>query len=139
METSCTKNRCCLGGMTIEWRRTDAIIRNGFITRQLKLRTADGRDCSIGWAGKVCTWKGKCLDATHLPTKFSNTELFPALWPPTTAICGRSNCICTPSWVNASCNLLTIGISCSKPGFPAILTAGVQDTSLEHSRLWTEI
>lgn len=26
---------------------------------------------------------------SYLPTKFSRTELFPALWPPTTAICGR--------------------------------------------------
>ena len=25
---------------------------------------------------------------THLPTKFSRTELLPALWPPTTAIWG---------------------------------------------------
>lgn len=58
---------------------------------------------------------------THLPTKFSSTELLPALWPPTTAICGRSSCICTPSCVNASCNLFTIGINCSIPALPAIL------------------
>lgn len=51
--------------------------------------------------------------STYLPTKFSNTELLPADWPPTTAICGRSNCMWTPSWVNASCSLLTIGISVS--------------------------
>lgn len=55
---------------------------------------------------------------THFPTKFSKTELFPADWPPTTAICGRSSCICTPSCVKASCNLLTIGINCSIPIFP---------------------
>jgi len=60
---------------------------------------------------------------THLPTKFSSTELLPALWPPTTAICGRSSCICTPSCVNASCSLLTIGINCSMPVLPAILSS----------------
>lgn len=59
---------------------------------------------------------------THLPTKFSSTELFPALWPPTTAICGRSSCIATPSCVNASWSLLTIGINCSIPVFPAMFS-----------------
>lgn len=57
---------------------------------------------------------------TYLPTKFSRTELLPALWPPTTAICGKSSCICTPSCVNASCSLFTIGINCSIPALPAI-------------------
>lgn len=55
---------------------------------------------------------------THLPTKFSNTELFPADCPPTTAIWGRSSCICTPNCVKASCSLFTIGINCSIPMFP---------------------
>lgn len=50
---------------------------------------------------------------TYLPTKFSSTELLPADCPPTTAICGKSNCMCTPSDVNASCSLLTIGIKLS--------------------------
>lgn len=52
---------------------------------------------------------------TYFPTKFSSTELFPADWPPTTAICGRSSCMCTPSDVNASCSLLTMGINASMP------------------------
>jgi len=50
---------------------------------------------------------------TYLPTKFSSTELLPADCPPTTAICGKSNCMCTPRDVNASCSLLTIGIKLS--------------------------
>lgn len=58
--------------------------------------------------------------AIYLPTKFSKTELFPADCPPTTAICGKSNVIWTPSCVKASCNLFTIGISCSIPVFPDI-------------------
>ena len=59
-------------------------------------------------------------NCTYFPTKFSKTELFPALWPPTTAICGKSICIWKPDWVNASCNLLTMGINASIPIFPAI-------------------
>lgn len=55
-----------------------------------------------------------------MPTKFSNTELFPADCPPTTAIWGKSRVICTPNWVKASCSLFTIGISCSIPVLPAI-------------------
>lgn len=57
----------------------------------------------------------------YLPTKFSNTELFPALWLPTTAIWGRSKERGRPKDAKASCNLFTIGISCSIPTFPAIL------------------
>lgn len=57
---------------------------------------------------------------THLPTKFSKTELFPADCPPTTAIWGKSNVKWTPNCVKASCNLFTIGISCSMPVLPAI-------------------
>ena len=56
----------------------------------------------------------------YLPTKFSNTELFPALWLPTTAIWGRSKERGRPRDAKASCNLFTIGISCSIPTFPAI-------------------
>lgn len=61
---------------------------------------------------------------TYLPTKFSSTELLPALWPPTTAICGRSSCKVTPIAVKASCSLLTTGINCSIPWFPDILGWG---------------
>lgn len=39
---------------------------------------------------------------TYFPTKFSSTELLPALWPPTTAICGRSMGHSRPSCENAS-------------------------------------
>lgn len=66
---------------------------------------------------------------TYLPTKFSSTELLPADWPPTTAICGKSNCICTPSWVKASCNLFTIGINCSIPIFPAMAAGFLRHSS----------
>lgn len=58
---------------------------------------------------------------TYLPTKFSSTELLPALCPPTTAICGRSSCKVTPIAVKASCSLLTTGINCSMPALPDIL------------------
>lgn len=57
----------------------------------------------------------------YLPTKFSRTELFPADCPPTTAICGKFNCMWTPIEVKASCSLLTIGINFSIPVFPDIL------------------
>lgn len=59
----------------------------------------------------------------YLPTKFSSTELLPADCPPTTAICGRSNVICTPSDVKASCSRFTMGISCPMPWLPDILAA----------------
>lgn len=55
---------------------------------------------------------------THCPTKFSRTELFPALCEPITAICGKSNCKVVPIWVHTSCNLFTIGISFSIPALP---------------------
>ena len=42
----------------------------------------------------------------------------PALWPPTTAICGRSMAMCTPNWVKASCIRLMIGMSDSIPWLP---------------------
>lgn len=58
---------------------------------------------------------------TYFPTKFSSTDDLPALCPPTTAICGKSNCICTPNCVNASCSLFTIGMSASIPWLPDIL------------------
>lgn len=61
------------------------------------------------------------ISSTYFPTKFSSTDDLPALWPPTTAICGRSNCMCTPSCVNASCSLFTIGMSASIPWLPDIL------------------
>lgn len=69
------------------------------------------------------TWK--CLKLswntiTYFPTKFSKTLLLPALWPPITAICGKSKDKFTPNFVNASCNLLTMGIRCSIPIFPVI-------------------
>lgn len=56
----------------------------------------------------------------YLPTKFSSTELFPALWPPTTAICGRSRLQAWPMELKASCSLLTSGISSSMPRFPMV-------------------
>lgn len=73
---------------------------------------------------------------THFPTKFSKTELLPALWPPTTAICGKSSCIWTPNCVNASCNLFTIGISASIPWFEAILDTELNDNFGFTFKLW---
>ncbi|KAL0612608.1 hypothetical protein AAY473_019240 [Plecturocebus cupreus] len=54
----------------------------------------------------------------HRPTKFSSTELLPALWPPTTAICGRSRWQLWPMELKASCSLLTRGMSSSIPRLP---------------------
>ncbi|KAF1749054.1 hypothetical protein GCK72_025521 [Caenorhabditis remanei] len=77
------------------------------------------------------TWKkvsGKCLFSgalfrnfrlfflmTHFPTKFSNTDDFPADCPPTTAICGNSKLTEVPSCENASCTRLITGISACIP------------------------
>lgn len=55
---------------------------------------------------------------TYFPTKFSSTELLPALCPPTTAICGRSRFAFCPMAENASCIRLTRGIRSSIPRFP---------------------
>lgn len=57
---------------------------------------------------------------TNLPTKFSSTELFPALWPPTTAICGRSKLHVWPMELNASWSLLIRGMRSSIPRFPIV-------------------
>lgn len=57
---------------------------------------------------------------THLPTKFSSTELLPALWPPTTAICGSSSRQLCPSAEKASCRRFTSGISSSISRFPIL-------------------
>lgn len=56
--------------------------------------------------------------ATYFPTKFSSTELFPALWPPTTAIWGRSRFAFCPMAEKASCMRFTRGIKSSIPRFP---------------------
>ena len=58
------------------------------------------------------------LPKSHLPTKFSKTDDFPADWPPTTAICGRSMTMGTPSCVKASCIRLMIGMRASMPWLP---------------------
>ena len=62
----------------------------------------------------------KAQKITYFPTKFSSTEDLPALWPPTTAICGRSMAMWTPSWVKASCIRLMIGMRASMPWLPDI-------------------
>lgn len=54
----------------------------------------------------------------NLPTKFSSTELFPALCPPTTAICGRSRLHVWPMELKASWSLLMRGMRSSIPRFP---------------------
>ena len=58
-------------------------------------------------------------DISYFPTKFSSTDDFPADWPPTTAIWGKSMTMGTPSWVKASCIRLMIGMRASIPRFPA--------------------
>lgn len=57
---------------------------------------------------------------TNLPTKFSRTELFPALCPPTTAICGRSKLQLWPMVLKASWSLLIRGIKSSIPRLPMV-------------------
>lgn len=57
---------------------------------------------------------------TNLPTKFSSTELFPALCPPTTAICGRSKLQLWPMELKASWSLLIRGINSSIPRLPMV-------------------
>jgi len=66
-------------------------------------------------------WRDMTRQNTYRPTKFSSTLLLPALWLPTTAICGKSSVRGTPSEANASCSLFTIGINWSIPAFPDIL------------------
>ena len=62
----------------------------------------------------------RILPNTHLPTKFSKTDDLPALWPPTTAIWGKSMVLETPSWVKMSCNLFMMGMRDSIPWLPAM-------------------
>merc|ERR1719500_1976153 len=61
------------------------------------------------------------LGKKSLPTKFSNTEDFPADWPPTTAIWGRSMVLGTPNWVKTSCILFMMGMRASMPALPAMV------------------
>ncbi len=56
---------------------------------------------------------------THFPTMFSKTEDLPALWPPTTAICGRSICSVVPVDVTASLSSLMTAIKFCMPSFRA--------------------
>ena len=63
------------------------------------------------------------LKITYLPTKFSKTEDFPADWPPTTAICGKSMTIWVFMAVKASCMRLMMGISPSIPRLPGAALA----------------
>lgn len=44
------------------------------------------------WSRQLHTSQaGTRADMTYFPTKFSRTELLPALWPPTTAICAETS------------------------------------------------
>ena len=74
--------------------------------------------------------------STYFPTKFSNTDDFPADWPPTTAIWGRSMTMVTPSCVKASCMRLMIGIRASMPRFPAFAAMLTQDRSTGDWNFW---
>ena len=60
------------------------------------------------------------VPSPHRPTKFSSTELFPALCPPITAIWGRSMGHAMPRPEKASCSWLTSGISSCMPWLPAM-------------------
>lgn len=55
------------------------------------------------------------ISLLYLRTKFSKTELFPALWGPITAICGKSTSTNVPADAHTSCILFTIGIRFSMP------------------------
>lgn len=57
---------------------------------------------------------------SYLPTKFSRTELLPALCPPTTAICGRSRSQLCPMALKASCRRFTSGMRSSIPRLPMV-------------------
>ncbi|KAL0590725.1 retrotransposable element ORF2 protein, partial [Plecturocebus cupreus] len=72
----------------------------------------------------------------HLPTKFSSTELLPALWPPTTAICGSSSRQLCPSAEKASCRRFTSGISSSISRFPILPERLAASWSLLASTTW---
>lgn len=76
--------------------------------------------CTGGGAStRIAAWrKKKNRYRTYFPTKFSSTELFPALWPPTTAICGRSRLAFWPMAEKASCMRFTRGIKSSIPRLP---------------------
>lgn len=73
-----------------------------------------------GSVSSHCPWSCRSLGGggSYLPTKFSSTELLPALWPPTTAICGRWRLQLRPTLLRASCSRLTSGISSSIPRLP---------------------
>ena len=66
---------------------------------------------------------------SYFPTKFSKTEDFPADWPPTTAICGKSMTMGTPSCVKASCIRLMMGMRASIPRLPGVAIVTVFNTS----------
>lgn len=73
----------------------------------------------VGTRGTGAPGRG-CPRRSYLPTKFSSTELLPALWPPTTAICGRSRSAFWPMAEKASCNRLTSGMRSSMPRLPMV-------------------
>ncbi len=60
---------------------------------------------------------------SYFPTKFSNTEDFPADCPPTTAICGKSITMGVPICVKASCIRLIIGMRASMPLLPEAMVS----------------
>ena len=73
---------------------------------------------------------------SYLPTKFSRTLLLPALWLPTTAICGKSRDSGIPRLANTSCSLFTTGINCSIPTFPAMVAIVFSPHYLKLSYIW---
>ena len=84
---------------------------------------APGAAVGAGWRGPEDLGGGSPSSGarrSYLPTKFSSTELLPALWPPTTAICGRSRSAFWPMAEKASCSRLTSGMRSSMPRLPMV-------------------
>ena len=68
------------------------------------------------WIGMNSVWIE--VISTYFPTKFSSTDDFPADWPPTTAIWGKSMPVVTPREVKQSWIRLIMGIRASIPRLP---------------------
>ena len=82
----------------------------------LKMHKAQGT-LRGGWQSWPKHADEEWSSCTYFPTKFSKTELLPALWLPTTAIWGRSSGLRSPRCENASCSLFTIWMRLCMPVF----------------------
>lgn len=101
------------------WRRRAASLPQGWGARRPRTQRGGlGGRSAVGAQGT----RGSALGGrrSYLPTKFSSTELLPALWPPTTAICGKSRSAFWPMAEKASCSRLTSGMRSSMPRLPMV-------------------